>query len=31
MKSLKQVKTNNQAYIIATVNNEQPVIWSFKK
>jgi hypothetical protein len=31
MRSLKQVKGKNTNYILATVNNEQPVIWSVKK
>ena len=31
MKSLKQVRTKKGTYIIATVNNEQPVIWTIQK
>jgi len=31
MRSLKQITTKKGTYIIATVNNEQPVIWAIKK
>ena len=31
MRCLKEVKTKKGRYLVATVNNEQPVIWAIKK